>query len=303
MEGKMSWRTVHIKDCEKMKIKLDNLEVTKLGEKYFIPLADIATIIVEGVDTVITTRLLSQISKYNIVLVICDQKYLPTGLFLSYGSYHKTAKRAMHQSQWSKSIKENIWKEIVSQKINNQLEVIKILKYDSERSDLMKSFVENILPGDSTNREGHAAKVYFNSLYGMNFTREDACIENAMMNFGYAIVRSQVARLVVGQGLLPMLGVFHRNEYNAYNLVDDLMEPFRPIMDYYINTKVLDEDEYLTYEKRLKLINFLNQPMKLDGKNSSVDIVMQNYILSFVKSMEDENVFLLNKIKLSDFLE
>ncbi len=142
------------------------------------------------------------------------------------------------------------------------------------------------------------AKVYFNSLYGLNFTRDDYCLENIAMNFGYTIVRSAIARLVIGQGLLTMLGIFHCNEYNSFNLLDDLMEPFRPLMDYWLHKEVLGKEEYLSYESRLRIIDFVNQPMMYKNTKSSVDQVMQKYIHSFVKAMKNKNTALLHEVTL-----
>ncbi|AQP54279.1 type II CRISPR-associated endonuclease Cas1 [Vagococcus penaei] len=298
----MTWRVVHVKDSQSMKLKLDNLEIMKGGHCYLLPLADISMLVLEGNMTV-TTNILSALSKYNIVTVICDQKYLPTGLLLNYGGYHRSAKRALSQTLWTRELKAVIWKEIVGQKMLNQIVFAQTKDVTQERLDLMTDLYSELQIGDITNREGHVAKVYFKSLYGSEFTRETDCFENAAMNYGYAILRAAMARLVVGQGLLTMLGVFHCNEYNAYNLVDDLMEPFRPVMDYWIDYKLLSQCEFLTYDARLTLIDFLNQPMFYKTTKSTVDQVMQKYVSSFVKAMTEENPALLHQINLQDFVE
>lgn len=299
----MSWRTVHIKESEYIRLKLDNLEITKQGLRYHIPLSDIATIILEGDNTTMTTKLLAALSKYNIALIVCDNKYLPTGMYLSYGNYHRTAKRAQQQALWDDELKDNMWTKVVSQKMLNQVAMAEYKKIDTERINIMVDLVSNVTSGDKTNREGHVAKVYFNSLYGLDFSRDDDCLENAAMNFGYTIIRSAVARMVLGQGLLGMLGIFHRNEYNAFNLVDDLMEPFRPLMDYWIHTETLENQEYLDYDSRLRIIDFINQPMRYETTKSTVDQVMQKYISSFVKAMEQRDVQLLHNVTLADFME
>lgn len=300
----MSWRIVHIKEGDYLRLKLDNIEVSKNGDKIYIPLSDISVIILEGQRTTLTTRLLGKLSQYNIALVVCDTKYLPTGLYLSYGQYHRTAKRARQQLEMKASLKNELWKNIVQQKTRNQIDFAKFYGADEERIQLMEELYLEIQPGDFTNREGHIAKVYFNSLYGMGFTRDDECIENMAMNFGYTIIRTYMARLVVGNGLMTMIGIFHKGEYNQFNLVDDLMEPFRGIMDYWLYREILSNngDPYLDYSKRLRIIDFMNQPMMDDGRKSTVDLVMAKYISSVVKVMEDEDVSALKKIKLSDFI-
>ncbi|MGM0125643.1 CRISPR-associated endonuclease cas1 [Enterococcus sp. AZ194] len=297
----MTWRIVHIKESERLQLKLDNLEIHKRGERYLIPLADISMVVIEG-NTSVTTNILAQFTKYNVVLVICDQKYLPTGLLLNYGNYHHSAKRVIEQTNWEIERKQVVWQEIVGQKILNQIEFAEYKNIDEKRLRTMNDLYQQLQPGDISNREGHVPKVYFNSLYGLDFTRESECLANGAMNYGYAIIRAAIARNVVGQGLMTMLGLFHRNEFNSFNLVDDLMEPFRPIMDYWLDQQILPEYEFLTYEARLTIINFLNQPMIYRSTKSSVDQVMQKYISSFLKAMSNKKNA-IHKVSLSDFME
>lgn len=300
----MSWRILHIKDSEYLRLKLDNLEVIKNDQKIYVPLSDISVIIIEGQQTTITTRLLAKFSQYNIAVVICDMKYLPVGLYLSYAPYHRTAKRARQQLEMSDSLKKQLWQYIVYQKTMNQIVFADYYGVEEERIQMMKSLQTDIQLGDVTNREGHIAKVYFNSLYGSHFSRNDECIENMAMNFGYTIIRSCLARLVVGNGLMSMVGICHKSEFNQYNLVDDLMEPFRALMDYWIHEAVIDpSDVYLSYESRLKIIDFMNQPMLDNGRKSTVDSVMAKYVASFVKAIENQDVSCLNNIRLDDFME
>lgn len=298
----MNWRVVHIKESEYIKTKLGNLEVLKAGEKTYIPLSDISIIVLEGNRTSITTKLLSSLSKHNIVLVICDDKYMPTGIYTSYTSFHRSAKRAQEQALWSDELKNEMWREIITQKIFNQYLFAQYKNADSRRLDVLMDLMNNVESGDKSNREGHAAKVYFNSIYDFDFSRENICIENIAMNYGYSIIRTAIARCAVGQGLLTMLGIFHCNEYNSFNLVDDLMEPFRPLMDFWLNKEVLGKEDFLSYQSRLKLIDFINQPMLYNGKNSTVNQVMQKYVNSFVKAMHNSDMSLLHKVSLEDFI-
>lgn len=300
----MAFRTVVVKNGEKLSLKLDNLVVRKSGNEYIIPLVDIENIILEGEHTVVTTRLLAQLSRYSIIVIICDNKFMPCGMYLNSGQYHRTAKRAMWQAQWKELDKLNAWTEIVTRKINNQIEVASYLDALPERLYLMEKFKDNILLGDESNREGHVAKVYFNSIYGIGFTREDNSLPNACMNYGYAIVRAEIARSVTALGLIPSLGIFHKNEYNAFNLVDDLMEPFRPLLDGYIHQVVLTmEEDYLTYEKRLKIIDFFKYKNNGRYKKYYMNNAMHDYVNSFIKSMETGNFNNLMRISFDKYLE
>jgi len=279
------------------------LEIRKKENKVYIPLTDITMVVLEGNRTMITTKLLSSLSQNNVGLVICDDKYLPVGIYLPYGQYHHYSKRVIRQAEWTPEQKGLIWQNVIGQKMNNQLDYAKYAGVDVDRLDLMRNLIGNLLVGDTTNREGLVAKVYFDSLYGKSFTRDDDDLINAAMNFGYAILRSCMARVVVGNGLVTMLGIFHRNEFNSFNLVDDLMEPYRPLMDYWVNKYVIDDkQDYLSYEARLKIIEFMNQKIELQNKKMTISNSMQEYVTSFVTAMDEQDPSLLLKIKLNKFI-
>lgn len=287
-----------IKDGDYLRLKLDNLEIEKGGQKFTLPLSDIATITLEGDILTLTTKLLAKLAQHNIAVIICDNKYVPCGIFMGFGQYHRTAKRNLEQIAWSEPLRQEVWTVIMRQKIGNQKAVLLARGAEKERTDKMQELLDNIQLADQTNREGHAAKVYFNSLYGMTFTREQDCLENGAMNYGYTIIRAYMARLVTSLGLIPTLGVFHRNEFNSFNLVDDLMEPFRPLMDWYILEKILPYyPKYLSWEARCKLIDFLNHPYIHNGKKTTVDLVMLDYVNSFIKTMQQKGDLLEIKLE------
>ncbi|GAB2028117.1 type II CRISPR-associated endonuclease Cas1 [Lactovum odontotermitis] len=290
----MTWRNVMIKDGEYLRLKLDNLEVEKTGQKFSIPLSDIATITLEGDVMSVTTKLLAKLAEHSIAVIICDNKYVPCGIFTGFGQYHRTAKRNLEQVAWNDYRRQEVWAEIIRQKVNNQIAVLQVREADEQRIVKMQELYNDIQDGDLSNREGHAAKVYFNTLYGLKFTRELDCLENSAMNYGYTIIRAYMARLVTSLGLIPTLGVFHRNEFNAFNLVDDLMEPFRPLMDWYIGEKIIPKyNQYLSWEARCILIDFLNQPYLKNGKKTTIDLVMLDYVNSFIKAMQNDSSDLL----------
>ncbi|AUJ30434.1 subtype II CRISPR-associated endonuclease Cas1 [Liquorilactobacillus hordei] len=290
----MTWRNIMVKDGDYLRLKLDNLQIEKAGQKYIVPLSDIATITLEGKILTLTTRLLSKFAQYNIAVIVCDNKYVPCGIYMGFGQYHRTAKRNLEQVAWSSELRKEVWTKIIQQKMINQKAVLSAYEVDTGRVDKMQELIENIQFADITNREGHAAKVYFNSLYGKYFTRERECLENGAMNYGYTIIRAYMARLVTSLGLIPTLGVFHRNEFNSFNLVDDLMEPFRPLMDWYILDKILPSyPKYLSWDIRCELIDFLNQPYIHKGRKTTIDLVMLEYVNSFIKMMQGKKKELL----------
>ena len=287
----MTWRIVHVCKSEKMRLKLDNLLIKKMGEEYSIPLSDISIIVAEGGDTVVTLRLLSALSKYNIALVVCDNEHLPTGIYHSQNGYFRAYKRLQEQLLWTQDQKDKLWQIVTYFKINNQQDVLAMFEKDLDCIQLLADYKEHIELGDKTNREGHAAKVYFNELFGKKFvrvTQQEADVINAGLNYGYAIMRAQMARIVAGYGLNPLIGIFHKNEYNQFNLVDDLMEPFRQIIDVWVYHH-LREEEYLKYEFRLALTDLLNAKIRYGKENCTVTGAMDKYVKGFIKCIADKD--------------
>lgn len=287
----MTWRVVHVSQSEKMRLKLGNLLVQKMGQEFTVPLSDISIIVAEGGDTVVTLRLLSALSKYNIALVVCDNEHLPTGIYHSQNGRFRAYKRLKEQMDWSQKQKDKAWQIVTYYKINNQEDVLAMFEKSLDNIRLLSDYKEQIEPGDRTNREGHAAKVYFNELFGKQFvrvTQQEADVINAGLNYGYAIMRAQMARIVAGYGLNGLLGIFHKNEYNQFNLVDDLMEPFRQIVDVWVYDNLRDQ-EFLKYEYRLGLTDLLNAKIKYGKETCSVTVAMDKYVKGFIKYISEKD--------------
>ena len=160
-------------------------------------------------------------------MIFCDEKRNPSSELVGYYGSHDTSNKVRKQIQWSRHSKEAIWTEIVTEKIRKQKELLKNL--GKEEAGLLEAYLQEIGWNDETNRKGHAAKVYFNALFGMTFTRTADCPENAALNYGYSILLSAFAREIVASGYITQLGLFHDNMFNQFNLASDLMEPFRQI--------------------------------------------------------------------------
>lgn len=287
----MTWRIVHVHQSERMRLKLDNLLVIKQGEEYTIPLSDISLIVAEGGDTVVTLRLLSSLSKYNIALIVCDNEHLPTGIYHAQNGHFRAYKKLQAQMTWTKEQKDRLWQIVIYYKINNQQDVLSMFEKSLDAIQSLAEYKESIELGDTTNREGHAAKVYFNELFGKDFSREtqkETDVINAGLNYGYAIMRAQLARIVSGYGLNPLLGIFHKNEYNQFNLVDDLMEPFRQIVDIWVYQKLREQD-YLKYEYRLGLTALLNARIRYGNEMCTVTGAMDKYVKGFIRCIEDKD--------------
>lgn len=296
----MSWRNLMIDDGDYLKVYLDNIEIHKENSKYTLPLSDISIIVLDGMTTSITTRLLSTCSSNNVVLVICDKKHLPVGMYLPFNQHSRTVKMIRKQIRWNDDKKGGLWENIIEHKINNQSKVMYYYTHNKEKYAQLQEYIKELEIGDETNREGHAAKVYFNTLFGNGFYRDFDCIENAMMNYGYAIVRAYIARVITSYGYNPSLGIFHKSEYNSFSLADDILEVFRPVVDAYTISYLLNFEnvEFLTQEVRAYLISILSKRVLFEDKYQKISTVIDKFTLRCFDILDPDKG---TKIKLNNF--
>ena len=210
-----------------------------------------------------------------------------TVMGILYGS-HDTSNKVRKQINWKKNTKEAVWTEIVSEKIRKQKELLELL--GKEESDLLESYLKEIAWNDGTNREGHAAKVYFNALFGLEFTRTEDNLINAALNYGYSIILSAFTREIVANGYITQLGVFHDNMFNQFNLASDLMEPFRILVDRQVLTMKLEQFEH---EEKMQLVNVLNQEVQIDGKIQYVNNAIKIYCKSIFDALSGDDSSLI----------
>ena len=281
-----------VDDGDHLNVYLDNIEIHKGENKYVIPLSDIGIIVLDGMMTSITTRLLSTCSNYNVALVICDKKHTPCGMYLPFNQHSRTVKMIRKQVEWNESLKDELWKQIIKYKIYNQSKVLLHFTKSEEKYLQLQEYIKEIIPGDKTNREGHSAKVYFNTIFGNKFYRSNDCIENAMLNYGYSILRAYICRVIVSYGYNPSIGIFHKSEYNAFCLADDFLEIFRPIIDAYTINYILESEEeigYLTQEVRAFLISILSYRVKFENQYQKISTVIDKFILQCLDYLDPEN--------------
>ena len=224
----MSWRTIVISNNAKLDYQIGYM-VVRGAKTTKIHLNEIGTLIVESTAVSMTSYLLSELMKSKIKVIFCDEKRNPSSELIPYYGCHDTSSKIRKQIEWTKDNKDHIWTEIVSEKIRQQALLLK--RYGKIEANMLFDYVENIEFGDVTNREGHAAKVYFNALFGKKFTRTDDIPINAALNYGYSILLSIFNREIVAAGYITQIGLFHDNMFNQFNLASDLMEPFRPLVD------------------------------------------------------------------------
>ena len=278
----MSFRTVVITRQSKISYKNRFLVVKQDNDEKYIHLSEIDTIIVDSISVSISAYLLKELSDNKINIIFCDDKHNPFGELASYYSRHNTSKKIKEQISWKQSDKDKLWSKIVKNKIVNQAMMLR--KIDSDKYDLILSYVEDVTIGDKTNREGHSAKVYFNALYGMDFIRNNNDSINAALNYGYAILLSTVNKEIVSNGYLTQLGIHHKNEFNEFNLTCDLMEPFRVIIDNFV---YYNKDRELDTNYKLDIVNIFNNTYKYSGKNYILKDIIRMFIKNTLDSMSD----------------
>lgn len=287
----MAFRNLYIESDVHLSVKNEQLVLQK-DEEYTFPLEDINSICIDSLKTNISTYTLRKIVEHDIVLYICDEKHMPTGILLGTSNYSRKLRNLKRQLDMPKPVLKRMWQEIVKQKVLNQARVLKLLDFENEYNSLM-NMRDAVLSGDSTNIEARAAALYFKSIFGNDFTRRKDDFYNSALNYGYAIVRGMISRSLVMYGFEPSIGIFHHNQLNAFNLSDDIIECFRPLVDLYIINNIEPQDA-LDSKSKIKIYNLINTLMLIDGKSYNIASAIENVVKSLATSFESKE----NKIKL-----
>ena len=286
----MSWRTVVVSRRAKLDMKMGCLVVRSEEETKKVHLDEISVLILENTAVSITGSLISALSEKKIKVIFCDEKRNPSCELVSYNGSHDNSLKIRKQIAWSEVIKTSVWTEIIAEKIRKQVEFLVALDKKDEALMLM-DYIHELEPGDITNREGHAAKVYFNAVFGMEFTRSRDCVTNAALNYGYSILLSFFNREIVSHGYLTQLGLFHSNMYNHFNFSCDLMEPFRIIVDrcVYNNkfTKFQKEEKYI-------LVDLLNSQVCINGTVQYLSNAIRIYCRSVFEALNENDISKIN---------
>lgn len=267
----MGFRTVVVKSRVKLELRLNMMVVRgEVEKKIFID--EINTLIIQSTAVAVTAALLNELIKNNVKIIFCDEKHNPSSELLPYYGAHNTSKRYKQQLQWIKPIKDSVWRIIVKQKILGQADVLDYLQ-QPQQARMLRDYAEQVVDGDATNREGHAAKVYFNTF--LEEGRRSDSFLNGCLNYGYAILLSTFNREIVAAGYMTQLGIWHENDFNNFNLASDLMEPFRPYIDRVALSIDIQDEGF-----KSKLVDILNYNTKIDGKNTTFDLAVRQYVRS-----------------------
>lgn len=284
----MSWRIVYVTNADKLSLNLNSIQVIHEEEKFFVNLNDIAMLVLEDYKSIITVRLLIELARQGIPVLVLNTNSMPIGEYFPIADNVRTSKRISEQILWSDEIKEKLWTSIIKGKIENQIITLKQLNL-LDKISILEEYITKIKLGDKSNVEGICARVYFKELFGSEFIRFNETIENYCLNFSYHIIRTIISKEIVARGYIPSLGINHKSQYNVFNFADDIIEVFRPIVDYYVYmilSEILKSEVFeLTKEIKIKLIDIANQKVFYKNKEYSilnVVTVFINDVINFI---------------------
>ena len=293
----MEFRNIVIANAARLSIQNNQLCIAQKQE-VTIPFEDISALMIESRQVQVTSAVMERLAAEGVTVFFCDEKHLPSAQLLAYHSFSRKKKMLFAQFSLSKPVQKQLWQSIVRQKIKNQSACLRLV--GKEGAEELENMAARVRSGDPGNVEAVAAAFYFRKLFGDAFTRDAERLENAALNYGYAILRGTIARNLVMHGLDPAVGVHHCSELNAFNLTDELIEPFRPVVDLYVVSEILrnsDSDELTIWDKR-KLFNITNLLVEQTGKKYRTMIAIDRAAASLAASILEQK----NQLELPELL-
>lgn len=258
-----------------------------------IHLNEIAVLLIDSTAVSVTTALISELLKQKVKIIFCNEKHNPCGEVLPYYGSHDTSAKIRAQIAWSEDDKKKIWTEVVGEKIRKQAALLR--KLEKKEYQILERYIDELLYGDESNREGHAAKVYFNALFGQDFSRNSADPKNAALNYGYTIILSCFTKEICANGYLTQIGMFHDNMFNPFNLASDMMEPFRVLVDQAIYEMRIQRFEN---EEKIALVDLLNAMVIIAGRREYVSNAIKIYCRSIFDALNERDTSLIKYYEL-----
>lgn len=274
-----------ITEQSKLDYKMGYMVVRGMETKRIL-LDEIAILVIENPMISITGCLLAELSEKKVKVIFCDNKRSPISELVPYHGSHDSSAKIRAQMTWGKEIEEIVWQEIISEKIHKQVEMLQLINRHDEAA-LLLTYIAQVQPWDETNREGHAAKVYFNALFGMSFTRSADIPVNAALNYGYSLILSTFNREIAANGYLSQIGIFHDNMFNPFNLSCDLMEPFRILVDRFVYYMAPERFEK---EEKHELWKILQTEVMINGERQLVINAIRIYCKSIFEAINDRDI-------------
>ncbi|MDG3142186.1 type II CRISPR-associated endonuclease Cas1 [Streptococcus suis] len=279
----MGWRTVVVNSHSKLSYKNNHLIFKDVSRTELIHLSEIDILLLETTDIVLSTMLIKRLVDENILVIFCDDKRLPIANMMPFYARHDSSLQLMRQISWQEEIKSKVWTNIIGQKIINQAMFLGECGFIEKSQSLIELYHELEI-FDPSNREGHAARIYFNRLFGNDFNRGQESIINAGLDYGYTLLLSMFAREIVISGCMTQFGLKHTNQFNSFNLASDLMEPFRPIID----RIVYDNREASFTKLKRELLSIFSETYPYQDKEMYLSNIISDYTKKIIKTLNQE---------------
>lgn len=285
----MEYKNIVLANPARLSVRQQQL-VIEQEETCTVPIEDLSSVLIESRQVVLTAQAATELAMHGVTVFLCDEKHLPCCQLLPINQFCRQRKLLMAQQKLPKPLKKQLWQQIVVQKIRNQAECLRLCEKDGWQE--LRDTADTVRSDDGDNREAVAAAFYFPHLFGDGFSRGTEDSRNAALNYGYAILRGGIARNLVLHGLEPCLGIHHRSELNNFNLADDLIEPFRPIVDLYVAQNVSETDSGLSQTQKIELFNLTNVLVKQAGKQYRVMLSMGRSCTALANSITEQKMLL-----------
>ena len=279
----MGWRTVIVNTHSKLSYKNNHLIFKDATRTEMIHLSEVDILLLETTDIVLSTMLIKRLVDENILVIFCDDKRLPTAHLMPYYARHDSSLQLSKQIDWEEAVKAEVWTHIISQKILNQSIYLSECGF-IEKSQSVMNLYHSLELFDPSNREGHSARIYFNTLFGNDFNRELDNEINTSLDYGYTLLLSMFAREVVISGCMTQLGLKHANQFNQFNLASDIMEPFRPIID-----QIVYENRNHSFVKiKRELFTIFSDTFQYNNKEMYLTNIVSDYTKKVIKALNNK---------------
>ncbi|MBS8086806.1 type II CRISPR-associated endonuclease Cas1 [Streptococcus suis] len=278
----MGWRTVIVNTHSKLSYKNNHLIFKDATRTEMIHLSEVDILLLETTDIVLSTMLIKRLVDENILVIFCDDKRLPIAHLMPYYARHDSSLQLSKQIDWEEAVKAEVWTHIISQKILNQSIYLSACGF-IEKSQSVMNLYHSLELFDPSNREGHSARIYFNTLFGNDFNRELNNDINASLDYGYTLLLSMFAREVVLSGCMTQFGLKHANQFNQFNLASDIMEPFRPIID-----QIVYENRNHSFVKiKRELFTIFSDTFQYNNKEMYLTNIVSDYTKKVIKALNN----------------
>ena len=276
----MGWRTIVVNTHSKLSYKNNYLIFKDASRTELIHLSEVDILLLETTDIVLSTMLIKRLVDENILVIFCDDKRLPTAYLMPYYGRHDSSLQLSRQIAWNEDVKAEIWTTIIAQKILNQAFYLGTCGF-VEKSQSVIDLYHGLDLFDPSNREGHAARIYFNTLFGNDFSREQDSDINAALDYGYTLILSMFAREIVLSGCMTQFGLKHANQFNQFNLASDIMEPFRPIID-----RIVYENRNSSFVKiKRELFTIFSDTFHYNDKDMYLSNIISDYTKKVIQAL------------------